>query len=183
MSSRAQYTPSPGSSIPAQQAITGTAETQILNQILSTPTVPVPLFVAIPPTSFLSGKAWSARISGVIANLGAAATATIRVFVGKSSVIANNTAIGTTGAVAQAASTAPFTIALEDCVYDPTSGKLVGTMRALVNNTIVATAAFSTVVTGINNNNDPVLALSLAATLSVANAGNFVSLTEFEIDW
>lgn len=179
MGSKALYTPSPGSSLPAKQLIPGTAEVQIANPIIPTK----PLFVAIPPSSILEGKAWSAKITGILANVGAAATATFRVFVGNSTTIANNTAIGTTGAVAQAASTAPFIISIDDAIYDSVSGKLTGAISAIVNNTLVAKAAFSAVVTGISNTNDPVLTLSLAATLSVANAGSYVQINQMEIDW
>jgi hypothetical protein len=175
--SSANYTPSVP--LPVKQAIGGTTETQILNPNNTS----VPLFVTIPANSILDGKPWSGKIAGVIASLGAAATVTLKLYSGNSATIGNNTALASSGAVNQATATSPFIVSIEDAIYDSTSGKLNGIAEMLVNNTIVARAAFSNVVTGISGSNNPVLTLSLTATISVFNAGNYVQVNVFEVDW
>lgn len=170
-----------------------TVAEQIVLSAVATPT-PVaggtvqtflPLIVSIPSGGVLEQQEWSASASGYIANAAAgASTVTVKLFSGTSAVPANNTLLATSGAVAYAApATGPYIVSIEKAIYDSVSGKLNGVAEFLVNGTLIARAAFSSTVTGINNNNNPVLNLCLSFTFSVAAAANKVNVQTFEIDF
>jgi hypothetical protein len=191
MSSTANYKPQTGA-LPAVLIGNTTAE-QIILSASATPlpvlggTVPtfLPLVVSIPSGSVLEQQEWSGSASGYIAVVAAgASTVTAKLYSGTSATPGSNTLLATSGAVAYAApSTGPFIISIEKAIYDSVSGKLNGVAEMLINGSLVARAAFSTVVTGINNTNNPVLNLCLSFTFSVANAANKVNVQTFEIDF
>lgn len=188
MSSAANYTPTPDASLPASLIGNVTTEQVVLS---ASPTiVPVsggtssvflPLVVQIPPGSILEKQRWSGVASGYL-TAAAALSATLKLYSGTSATPGNNSLLATSGAVAiAAAGSSPFIIKIADAIYDSVSGKLAGVASFIVNGTFVAAAALSTTVTGINNNNSPVLSLCLSATFSVANAANLLYVAEFEI--
>lgn len=179
MSSNANYRPTPGAALPVLQLITGTAETQILSAVTS-PTQ-LPLAVDIPANSILEQQEWSGNASGYIVAGAATGTVTAKLYAGKSATIGSNTLLATSGAVAQVSSTAPFIISIEKAIFDTVSGKLSGVAEILLNNTLVARAAFSNIVTGLNKANNPILSLSLTFTFSVAAATTAVSIANFEV--
>lgn len=143
----------------------------------------LPLVVSIPSGGVLEQQEWSGSASG-FTTIGAAMNLTAKLFSGTSATPGNNTLLATSGAVViAAASSFPFLISIEKAIYDSVSGKLNGVVEMLVGGTLIARGLFSNVITGINNNNNPVLNLCLSFTFSVANAANKVNVQTFEIDF
>src|ERR1700761_1209162 len=175
MSSRKLYTPAPSRAIPATQGANLTTEQIILNAITGQP-----LLLTIPSDSQIEGQAWDMEWSGRFVT-GATMTATFKLYYGNSATPGSNTLLGTTGAVNQNSATSPFILRARNCIFDSVSGKLEGIFEALVNGTIVAAAAFSTILTGLNGQNDPVVSFCLSLQLSVANAANQVVVTNAEV--
>jgi hypothetical protein len=161
--------------LPAQQAYNTTVETVVVSPSLVT----VPLTVQIPPSTNLEQTQFEGNASGYITT-GAAMTVTGKLYSGTSLTVGSDQLLGTTGAITQNSTTAPFYIKWS-AIYDSVSKKLQGTFKALVNNTIVAEVAFSTVPTIVNNQNSPVATFLLSFTFSVANAANLVNLQKFSV--
>jgi len=172
------YRPAPGNSLPATIAIAVTTESIINNPVPTpNPLLPgvttLPLLLVIPSNSILEKRIFEIGASGTITT-GAASTVTAKLYAvpsavlvaGTASTLANSTVIGTSGAVTQNSATVPFAIRATSCVFDSTSGKLSGKVESLINNTIVAAAAFSAIITGISDANDPVVGFMLTLTMS-----------------
>ena len=187
MSSTANYK---ALGLPAVLLANTTVEQIVLSSV-ATPlpvaggTVPtfLPLTLTIPSGSVLEQQEWSGSASG-FTTIGAAMNLTAKLYSGTSATPGSNTLLATSGAVAIAgASSFPFLISIEKAIYDSVSGKLNGVVEMLIGGTLVARALFSTVVTGINNANNPVLNLCVSFTFSVANVANKVNVQTFEIDF
>ena len=151
--------------LPIELVLTGTTETIILGG----PVPQIPLSCAIPPATGLEQTPFDVWASGYIKTT-AAGTVTLNLYEGTSTTIASNIKLGTSGAVTQNTTTAPWYLHAR-CIYDSVSGLLTGTVEAYVNKTLVATATFLNFPTGINNEDSPVVAFSLSATSSGATAG------------
>lgn len=172
MASSKIYGPTPAASVPATLVVITATEEPVLNPTDSTGLTP--LMVIIPAGSLLEKQAFEILASGTLTMTSGTGGATIKLYAVPSAVInsktaatlANSTAVGTTGAIVTTAVAAPFVLRARNCIYDTTSGKLCGQMEALVNDTIVASAAFSTVLTGVNGQTDPVVGFLLSLTAS-----------------
>lgn len=172
------YRPAPGNSLPATLAIAATTETIINNPVPTpNPLLPgvatLPLLLVIPSSSLLEKRIFEIGASGTITT-GAASTVTAKVYAvpsavliaGTAGTLGNSTAIATSGAITQNSATVPFAIRATSCVFDTTSGKLSGKVEFLINNTIVAAAAFTAIITGVSDANDPVVGFLLTLTMS-----------------
>lgn len=172
------YRPQPGNSLPAALAIAAVTES-ILNNPVPTPNpllpgvVTLPLTLVIPSNSILEKRIFEIAASGTITTL-AASTVTMKMYsvpsailiAGTQGTLGNDTQIATSGAVTQNTATVPFAMRATSCVFDSTSGKLSGKVEFLINNTIVAAAAFTAIITGVNDGNDPVVGFLLTFTMS-----------------
>ena len=169
--------------LPATQTLLTTAEAVIVNPSLPT----VPLQVNIPQNSPLEGKPFLLVGSGVL-NFGTSSTATLKVYSGTSLTPGSNTQLATSGAITGFAGKVPFNFELK-LQFDSISGKLNGSFKFMVNNTLVAEAALSNVVTGLNNNPSivsapPVSVASFCLSLTCGTGGTQVIVVdEFAINF
>jgi hypothetical protein len=153
-------------------------------QVLMNPGFPtVPLTALIPPGTVLEQRQFEIHASG-IAKIGAAGNLTLKLYAGQSATLGNDVVIASTGAVAMTVSV-PF-LMVARAVFDSVTGKLSGVVKWLVNNVIVAEAAFTSIITGINN--APALGTAAASflltgTFSVANAGSGLVVQEFAVNF
>lgn len=175
------YTPSPAGSMPATLINAGTTELPVLNPAiinpLTAPTNPglatTPLMLLIPSGNAIELEEWDAVFAGVLTTT-ATSTATLKMYfvpnativAGTAATLANSTVIGTSGAVNQNTARTPLIVKLTRCIFDSVSGKLVGSIQFVVNGVVGAAAAFSTIVTSVNNANDPIFGLMLTLTPS-----------------
>lgn len=184
MASNQIYGPGTGAQLPATLVNAGTTELPVLNPLNSNNA----LFVAIPANSRLERRVFSVEASGALTTT-AASTATLKLYVVPAATIqaqttktlANSTAIGSSGAVTQNSSRAPWMLRATGCVYDSVSGKLTGKVEFIVNNTLVAAAAFSTVITTVNGQSDPVIGFLITETPSAAT--HTLEVDAFEIQF
>lgn len=175
------YTPSPAGSLPATLINAGVTELPVLNPAiinpLTAPTNPglatTPLFLIIPSGNGIELERFSAAFAGVLTTT-ATSTTTLKVYfvpsailiAGTAATLANDVLLGTSGAVNQNTARTPLSILLTNCVFDSVSGKLIGSIQFVINGVLGAAAAFSTIVTSVNNANDPIFALLLTLTPS-----------------
>lgn len=193
--SGALYTPTPAGSMPATLINAGTTELPVLNPAiinpLTAPTSPglatTPLMLLIPSGPAIEQEVWDAIFAGVLTTT-ATSTATIKAYfvpnativAGTTATLANSTAIGTSGAVNQNTARTPFTVRLSNCMFDSTSGKLVGTIQFNVNGVQGTAAEFSTIVTSVSNANDPIFGLMLTLTPSAGT--QTLTLTDVRVN-
>jgi hypothetical protein len=184
--------------LPVAQGATVTTE-QYINAanpqaLASSPTSLQPsstsvLEVDIPVNSALEQKRFQLLASGEITT-GASSTVTLKAYASVGATVFPSTPpsgglLGSSGAVTQNSAKSPFWISA-DLIFDSISGTLTGTIGFLVNNTLVATAAISNVLTGINNNPasnpigtpNPVLRFALTVQFSAGNATNQINIPE-----
>lgn len=166
--------------LPVTQVASVTTE-----QVIMHPAYPatVPLTVLIPPGSVLEQRQFEIHASGIM-KVGAAGNVTIKLYAGQSLTLGNDVVIGSSGAVASTVNV-PF-LMIGRGVYDSVSGKMSGVVKWLVNNVITAEAAFTSIITGINN--APALGTAaasflLTSTFSVANVGSGIVLQEFAVNF
>lgn len=96
-------------------------------------------------------------------------------------IAASYTALATpTGVSIAAASTVPWLIELE-VMGDSTSGKLHGTMRTYINNTLTGPVALTNVLPSVSFTADPAAFFVPAMTFSVSNAANSAQLDAFYV--
>lgn len=170
-----------GAPLPAQLVANTVNEQVVLNPSFAA-ALAVALSVAIPANSQLEQRPFEVVASGYIA-AGAIATVTAKLYSGNSSTPGNNTLLGSSGAINYAAiGKAPYWVRARG-IYDSVSGKLTGTIQFFINGTLVAEAAFTNTVAGVNGQNNPVASFSLSFQFSVANAGNLVNVQEFAINF
>lgn len=163
----------PAAVLPTQLVGNTTAE-----QVIPNPVVPtIALTSALEPNTNIEQVPFDLNASGYITT-GASMTVTLKLYSGTSLTVGSDTLLLTSGAQTQNSATAPFWVAGK-FVYDSVSGKLTGKIEFLINNTLVAAAVVSTVITTAKNTNNPVVAFALSATFSVANAANLLNLQNF----
>lgn len=151
---------------------TSTAEAMIPNP--STPTLP--LLVQVPSGSELEQRRFQLQFSGYI-KTGGTTNVTLKLYSGTSATPGSNTALGTSGAIAQNSATAPFW-AIADLIFDSVSGKLTGTTTYNINNNAVASVAVTNIVTAVNVANNPVLSFGLSITDSAGFSTNQIVVQE-----
>jgi hypothetical protein len=181
------YGPVPAAALPAALAVAVNTELAVLNPVPTQAGTQIPLLVTIPSGSILDGRPFELLAGGVIVT-GAVSTVTAKLYAVPSAVVAagtsgtlgNDTLVASSGAVNQNTATAPF-ILRASAIFDSTSGKLTGSAKFLINNTLVAEAAFSTVLTGLSGANDPILGFLLTFTLSGANGS--ITVNQFDVDF
>lgn len=152
------------------QTLAGTGETQIVSGQLPT----APISVAIPPATANEQTVIDLFWSGYVQTT-ASGNITLKVYSGNSTTIGSNVLLGSSGAIAQATSAAPFW-AHATLVYDSVSGKLDGKIEFFVNHTLVAAVAISNTVTGVSNLSNPVAVFTLTAQSSGATAGTLTTI-------
>lgn len=185
-------TPSPASGVPALnvQAATGivplpatlTTGTSTAETLIPNPATPTkPLLVQIPASSNLEQRVWEFEGSGYMIS-GGTTNVTLKTYaaLGTATLSTSSTALGSSGAVAMPTSggKSPFWIHGK-AIYDSISGKLTGTIDYLINNTVVASAAFGAVLTGISDTANPVLSLGFSITFSAGFATNEIIVQDW----
>lgn len=165
--------------LPALQTITVSTETVILNPALASATQA--LVLSVPPGGQLEQRQFTIQASGYLNN-GASSTVTLKLYSGSSTTVGSDTLLNSSGAIsAFGPAKAPWAMT-GWFIYDSVSGKLNGTVKWIVNNSLVAEAAVSNVVSGISNTNTsglPILNFVLSATFGTANAGNQINVQDF----
>jgi hypothetical protein len=182
-------TPSPASGVPAinVQAQTGiiplpatlTTGTSTAEALVPNPATPTkPLLVQVPSNSNLEQRVWEFECTGYIVT-GGTTNVTLKTYaaLGTATLSTSSTLLGSSGAIAQNSAKAPFW-AHAKLIFDSVSGKLTGTIDYLINNTVVASAAVGTVLTGISDTANPVLSLGLSITCSAGFATNEIIVQE-----
>lgn len=181
------YGPVPAAALPASLAVAVTTELAVNNPVPTQAGTAIPLMALIPSGSIIDGKAFDLLIAGIITT-GAASTVTAKLYAVPSAVVqagtagtlGNDTVLSSSGGVTQNTSSAPFIIRAR-AIFDSTTGKLTGQATFLINNTIVAEAAFSNVVTGISGANDPILGFLITFTMS--GGAGAVTVNQFDVDF
>ena len=148
----------------------------ILNPASST----LPLQLQIPPSGPLEQRPFDVVASGYL-NIGTSSTFTLKFYSGTSTTVGSDTLLSSSGAITGFAGKAPFYMRAT-LIYDSVSGKLQGSVKFMINNTLVAEAAVSNVVTGVNNNNLPVLNFLLSCTFGTAGT-QVVTLQSFDVNF
>lgn len=152
--------------LPATLILTATAEVVVPNP----ENTAIALVVPLPPNQpSLEQTLFNIVASGYITTTNST-NVTVKLYQGTSLTVGSDNALGTSGAIAQNTASAPWALKAE-AIYDSVSGKLTGSVRFLVNNTLVAEAAFTTVVTGISNTKNPVANFLVSFTSSAAAGG------------
>ena len=151
--------------LPASFLGVSSAEAKVLNPANSA----LAFSVALPPDQVNEQTDIVLEVCGYIKTL-AAGTLALGLY-GDAAITATsgNLLHKTASAVTQNTATAPFSLRAI-MRYDSVSGKLTGECKMSINNTLDAEAAFSNVLTGISNANDPVAQFSLSLTSSGATA-------------
>jgi len=165
----------PAAVLPVLFVVPGSAEVVVPSNVVAT----IPLLCAIEPNANLEQIPFELNWSGYI-KTAASMTVTLKLYQGTSLTPGSNSLMLTSGAITQNSATAPF-FAYGKFVYDSVSGKLMGTVEYLINNTIVAKAAVSTVITTVNNVNNPVVVFCVSVTFSVANAANAINTQNLSV--
>lgn len=179
----AQNTPGAAAAVlPALQTVLGTTETVILNPALQSATQA--LVLSIPPNSPLEQRQFEIQANGYL-NQGVSTTVTIKLYSGTSTTVGSDTLLGSSGAItAFTGKTSWLLKAL--CSYDSVSGKLQGTIKFIINNTLVAEAALSNVITGLTNAGPgagaPVANFVLSVTFGSAGT-NVINVQDFCISF
>lgn len=164
--------------LPASQTVTTTTETVIT---ASTQPSTQPLVLSIPPGGPLEQRPFDVLASGEIAT-GASSTVNLKLYSGTSTTVGSDTLLGASGAVAAFNGKTNW-YAKATLLYDSISGKLTGTIKFLINNTLVAEAAISNVITGISNAANPVANFVLSVTFGTANAANSITVQDFSVNF
>jgi hypothetical protein len=123
--------------LPAVQTILNTVETVILNPALTG----VALILPIPQNGALPGQRFEVYASGYLNN-GTNSTVTLRLYSGTSTTPGSNTLMSSSGATAAIATKVDWWVAAS-LIYSPTSGKISGTAKWIINNVIVAETAIT----------------------------------------
>jgi hypothetical protein len=118
--------------------------------------------------------AFDVEISGYITTT-STTNVTLKVYSGSSLTVGSDTQLATSGAIAQNSASAPFEIHLH-CVYDSVSGKMGGYFEGFINNSLIARAALSNVITGIKDTNNPVVGFLISGTSSGADGTHLTTV-------
>ena len=161
--------------LPALQTILGTTETVIADPGILTNA----LIVAIEPGGPCEQEEFQLLASGYF-NLGTSSTVTLRLYSGTSLTPGSNTLLKSSGASSAFSGKAPWKLKAI-LLYDSVSGQLTGTVEFLINNVVVAAAAVTNVVTGVNNANNPVLSFVISVQFSTAGT-QVINVKDFGIN-
>ena len=148
------------SQLPCLQTGNAASETMILNPQQSSAV----LNALLKPNTGTEQTLFNVVASGYIKTT-ASSNITLKLYSGTSTTPGSNTLLKSSGTVAQNSATAPYAVKAE-LIYDSVSGKLTGEVKFFINNSLVAAAAVTNVVTGVSNSNNPVLAFALSITSS-----------------
>jgi len=164
--------------LPATQVVTVNTETVILNPANTT----VPLLASLPAGANYDGIPLKFRASGKVHTAGSY-TVTLKLYEGTSLTVGSDTLLKTSGAITAFTGDSNWWIeaAFE---YDSVSGLMNGTIQFMVNNTLVATAAFTNVPSGKTQNPSGGAAsinFLLSVTFGTANAANKIVVVEHAI--
>jgi hypothetical protein len=141
-----------------------------------------PLVLTVPSKSIMEGMPFDLLISGVLVQPGATPTVGFNLYSGNSMTVANNTLLKAiaAGAVGNGGKE-PFYIK-GTFQADSISNLLTGTVKALIGTVLDAEAAITPVaIPGFGS--DPVVSLLLSVIPTVANAGNYLKLFEFAVNF
>jgi hypothetical protein len=164
-------------SLPATQVVANTAETVLVDPANTA----IPLILTIPPSSPLEQEEFEVIASGTL-NHGASLTVNIKLYSGTSLTVGSDTLLGASGAISAFTGKAPWKLRAK-AIYDSVSGKMNGTIQFVVNNNLVAEAAFSNVVTGISNSTfNGVVNFVLSVTFGTGNAANSITVKDFGVN-
>lgn len=119
----------------------------------SAPNVAVPLLCVIPPNTQLEQTVFDLWASGIITTTNTT-NITVKVYEGTSDTIASNVLLGTSGAIAQATTTANW-FAHAILIYNSVNGVLSGKIDFYVNKIVVAAVTFSNFPGGFLNQGNP----------------------------
>jgi hypothetical protein len=163
--------------LPATQVFPLTTEGQILS----------PLNSALALATVLPGNIWPYEqavfdlwASGRITTT-ATGTVTAKVYAGTSTTIANNTLLGSSGAINQNTATSPW-FAHARLIFDSVSGTLCGDIEFYINRTRVAQVTLSNFPANINIINQIIAGFSLTFQFSAAGTGlNTVNVQRFSV--
>lgn len=133
----------------------------------SAPNAAVPLTISIPPDTQIEQTPVDLWASGYIQTR-TSGTVTIDVYEGTNETIANNTLLGSSGAITQNTAIAAWW-AHARLIFDSVSGTLAGDIEFYVNKTKVASVTLSNFPTGFLNQGNP-----SANPPTVANLPSFV---------
>jgi len=175
--------------LPALQVITTSAtDTVILNPALGSATQALVLSIPAmgPIATGLIGAQLEQQPFRIIASgyysTGTSTTCTIKLWSGTSTTTGSDTNIATSGAITAISGKTPW-LMICDCIYDSVSGKLNGTSKWIANGTLVAEAAFATVITGLASSGAgqgaPIFNLVLSCAFATGNAANQINVQEF----
>jgi hypothetical protein len=141
-----------------------------------------PLTVTVPSKSLVEGQAFELAVSGSITQLTAAATVALSLYAAKSALLPANVLLKALTATAVTGSGVPFWIKAS-LIGLSSNGLLNGTIKAMINNTLIAESAIAASALSINFQNDPVISFALSITPSAANAGNLILIDEFAVNF
>ena len=161
--------------LPSLMTIATTTETVILNPALASSTQA--LVLSVPANGPLEQRPFEVQASGYVST-GASLTVTIKLYNGTSTTVGSDTLLGSSGAITAFSGKAPWYLKAS-LIYDSVSGTMNGTIKFVVHNVAVAETAISTIVTGINNVNIPVLNFVLSVIFGTANASNAINVQDF----
>jgi hypothetical protein len=119
----------------------------------SAPNAAVPLTIGVEPNTQIEQTVFDLFASGIVETT-ASGNITIKLYEGGSETIADNTLLGSSGAVAQASATASWW-AHAQLIFNSVNGVLSGTIGFYVNKTIVAMVTLSNFPSGFLNQGDP----------------------------
>jgi hypothetical protein len=173
---------------PPAAVLTASAAAALLPFLLLSPNVGSgaaavqPTLLAIPGSFRSDQRQFVVRPTGFI-YAAADTNVTLNLYAGSDPVAANNTLIASTGALAVTAASGgvPFWLEAKG-IFDSIAGNLYGQQSAQVGANIVANAALSNVLAGLNGKTEPVFYMSLFAQFSVANAGTYINLKQFPFE-
>lgn len=162
------------SALNVQAALAASQPATLILSAAAEVVVPNPQNATLPFICPLSGNQGNEQtmidlVASGIVNTGQATNVTLKLYSGVSLTIGSDSLLGSSGAIAVNTTTTPWRCHAE-LIYDSVSGKLHGDVEWLLNNTLVAKAAVSTVVTGLKDTNALVASFVLSAISSAATA-------------
>ena len=148
--------------LPATLAVTSSTETKVLNPLATTLALAIPI-----PPGVLEQKQFEVIVTGYITTKNST-NITLGVYGDASTTVTSADVLHKTATpIAQNTASAPFSIK-GTLQFDSVSGKLTGSFKQNINNSLDPEIAVTNVLTGISNTSDPVLYLSLSLISSGA---------------
>jgi hypothetical protein len=164
-----------GTPLPATMINPGAVEAILANPATTSPT---PLICAIPNDTIPERLPFKIYASGVIGVGALTVTSIISLYSGASFTLANNKLLKASSAITPTDLAFPWFLD-GTAIYDSASGLMHGSVGFQIDNQLVAAAAFTNAVTGINNDFSPVAQLCLSVKFSAANVQNIFTVSAF----